>query len=1000
MTRRDWGPGRQPSVAVGLLLMTVAAGTATATATVQTRQGAPRSPVGPIEELATLHLNPGLRAELVASEPQIASPVAIAFDERGRLWVVEMRDYPNGPAPGDPPEGRLSVLEDRDGDGRFEHARVFADGLLFANGVLPWGDGAIVTAAPHIVWLLDDDGDGRADRREVLYEGFAEENPQLRVSHPTLGIDGWVYVANGLRGGKVRRAGDPDAEPIDLSGRDFRFDPTTGRAEAVAGMGQFGLTFDDWGRRFVCTNRNHLIPIVVEDRYASRNPDLPAPPPSRDDQTAGGAARVFPLVDQFTTSSLHIGSFSAACGVTIYRGDRLPSSYRGSAFTCEPTGSLVHQEVLSPDGAGFKGHPPREGVEFLASTDPWCRPVSMAHGPDGALYVVDMYRAVIEHPQWMPPELRDRPDLLLGKDLGRIWRIVPDDEADADRSQRPFPAEAATAELVSLLDHPDAWWRTTAQRLLLQRNDPAAIDPLRKAARSSASPLGRVHASWLLEHAGKLDEETILGLLRADHPRLREHGALLAERRLADAPALLEALAGLADDPDPRVRFQAALSLGFSDDDRVLDPMATIALLGADDHWTRYAVASAVPGRAGALVETLLSPEHDLAALPDEGRIALLRELTALVGARRDPVEIAAVLGEIQSIDGGTASRWLVAGLDGLAEGLGRRGTGLAAVLDRLPEAVVDRTASALARLSDVAEDPDRPEDDRLRAIRLLAQAPGTVALPALARLLVDEPIQDLRIASARALAARPEPEAAGILLDPFRSFTPPVRRAVASALLSRPDRASALLDAIEDGRLSPRDLDADQSRRLRDHPSAEVRDRARSLLASSLPGDRAEALKRYRAALELPSDPSRGREVFRRACATCHQIEGIGAVVGPDIGDTRTKTKEALLSDILNPNGAIDANYLSYTVATVDGQVVTGLIAAETASALTLLRAEGQSDTVLKRDVEEMRSDGVSLMPEGLEKDITVDQMADLLDYLKNWRYMDGAVPLPSPSP
>jgi putative membrane-bound dehydrogenase-like protein len=377
-----------------------------------------RSPLTPKEAQKLFRLPPGLRIELVASEPQIESPVAMAFDEDGKLWVVEMRDYPHGPKPGEKAQGRIKVLEDRDGDGFYETATVYADNLLFANGVLPWKGGAVVTMAPKIVYIKD-------GKTEVLYEGFSAGNPQLRVSHPVLGLDGWVYVANGLRGGKVKKAGDPGAKAIDLSGRDFRFNLLTGQYEALSGMGQYGNCFDDWGNRFVCDNRHHLRHVVIEDRYLKRNPFLAAPAvvqdiSSLDDEegplSSGG--RVYPISKNWTTSALHVGRFTAACGVHIYGGDLLPKEYRGCAFTCEPTGNLVHQEVLTPQGATFRSKPAKEGVEFLASTDDWFRPVFLSGGPDGALYIVDMYRAVIEHPEWMPPELKNRPDIRWGRRRG------------------------------------------------------------------------------------------------------------------------------------------------------------------------------------------------------------------------------------------------------------------------------------------------------------------------------------------------------------------------------------------------------------------------------------------------------------------------------------------------------------------------------------------------------------------------------------------------------
>ncbi|RPH37328.1 MAG: dehydrogenase, partial [Planctomycetota bacterium] len=514
-----------------------------------------KSPLTPEQSLAEFRIRPGLRMELVASEPDVQSPVAAAFDENGFLYAVEMLDYPT-PDPSKPPRGRVKRLEDRDGDGRYETSVVYADGLLMAQGVLPWKGGILVTQAPNVLFLKDTDGDGKADVRETLYSGFAVENPQLRVSFPTFGLDNWIYVANGQKGGKIRNAARPESRPIDISGMDFRFDPIHDRAEAITGFGQFGLTFDDWGRRFVCTNRNHLIPLVIPNQYFKRNPFLAAPGPVHDNHGAGGAASVHPISKNWTLSSAHSGSFTASCGVFVYRGDLLPKEFQGHVFTCEPTGNLIHEETLTQAGASFTWKPPHEGTEFLASPDNWFRPVSMFSGPDGALYVADMYRTEVEHPDWVPADMKSRFDWNHRRDQGRLWRIVP--EGKRNPAPRPQLAKAKTADLVALLDHPDAWWRTTAQRLLIERQDRDAWPALRALA-ASGSPFGRLHAAWTLEGHQQLEIDLVLRLLVDPAPGVRENAVRLAER-WASQPPVAEQLIRLASDPDSQVRFQTALT--------------------------------------------------------------------------------------------------------------------------------------------------------------------------------------------------------------------------------------------------------------------------------------------------------------------------------------------------------------------------------------------------------------------------------------------------------
>ncbi|MBI3858028.1 MAG: HEAT repeat domain-containing protein [Planctomycetes bacterium] len=920
-----------------------------------------KSPLTPEQALAEFKTRPGLRVELVASEPEVMSPVAAAFDEQGRLFVVEMLDYPVYDK-SKPPQGRIKLLEDKDGDGRFETATVFAEGLLMAQGVQPWKGGILVTQAPNVLYLKDSDGDGKADVRETLFSGFAAENPQLRVSFPTFGLDNWIYVANGQRGGKIKNAAKPESQPIDIGGQDFRFDLVHDRAEAITGFGQFGLTFDDWGHRFVCTNRNHLIPLVIPNAYFKRNPFLAAPGPVTDNQGAGGAARVYPISKAWTLSSVHSGTFTASCGVFVYRGDLLPREYRGHVFTCEPTGNLIHEEELTPAGGSYTWKPPHEGAEFLASPDNWFRPVSMFPGPDGALYVVDMYRMEVEHPDWVPADMKARYNFNHRRDQGRLWRIVP--EGKRNPAPRPALAQVKTPDLVALLDHPDAWWRLTAQRLLIERQDARSWAPLLKMA-ASGDPLGRLHAAWALEGQNQLGNDLILRLLVDPSPGVRENAVRLAERWTAQS-SIQEQLLRLAGDPDSHVRWQTALTLGAWESDQILEPLARIAAAAIDDRWTRLAVASAVPTRAGLLIPKIQDP-------------LFLRELATIVGSRRDKEEVAGVIRGL----GTTAGRRQSAVLNGLAEGMARRGAKLGEFLGSLPE--------VLSQAGGVALDGARPLPERLDAIRLLVHLPWDAASVPLGALLAEEQPQEVRIAAVSALSTHGRPEISAMLLKSWKKALPALKREILEAMGRRPERIQALLDEIEANRMMPGELGAALLKQVLNHGDAAIRERAKKVVQDKMPEERQKIIDRFKPALAMTGDPKRGREIFKTNCAACHKILGIGTLVGPDISDTLSKAPDQLLVDILDPSRVIDNNYANYVVKTKSGAVLSGYIAAQTASSLTLRRGEGQQDVVLREDIEEMKSSGVSLMPEGLEKNVTIEGMADLIAFLKGWRFIDA---------
>jgi putative heme-binding domain-containing protein len=401
-------------------------------------------------------------------------------------------------------------------------------------------------------------------------------------------------------------------------------------------------------------------------------------------------------------------------------------------------------------------------------------------------------------------------------------------------------------------------------------------------------------------------------------------------------------------------------------------------------------VATAVPERAGKLIRELIFMKDGLTSQVSANRLLLLQELATLVGARGEPREVEGVLRVLESR---TALPWQMAGLNGLAEGMSRRGVQLGVFLRKsLPDSDAPRiTGNLLSQAAGAARDDKREVAERLGAVRLLAHAEWTTARPPLVQLMYDDPAQEIRIAAVRALAAHPHKEVPALLMKSWGSLTPAIRREVLEAMLRQPDRIAFLLDEVEGKRVKPGDIDAIRTRQLVNHGRAEIRDRARKLLQENLPADRKLTLEKYQAALKLPGNVARGKEVFQKNCATCHRVAGVGVDVGPAITDTLGKTADAILVDILLPNQAIDNNFINYTVTTRSGKALTGIIVQETASSITLQRAENQTDVVLRQDIDEIQSTGVSLMPEGLEKNISVQEMADLLFFLKNWRYVEG---------
>jgi putative membrane-bound dehydrogenase-like protein len=435
---------------------------------------APESaPLSPADSLKALRLPPGFEAQIVAAEPLVLDPVAFDWDAQGRLWVVEMADYPLGLGDSGASGGRVRILEDRDADGTYDHSTLFAEGLNFPNGLITWRDGVIVTAAPDILFLRDTNGDGKADQKEILYTGLTEGNQQLRANGLRWGLDNWIYVAagghHGKHGADTKLKSSRTGKETLVGSRDFRIRPDTGEVEPQSGPTQFGRNRDDWGHWFGTQNSHPLWHYVLPEHYLRRNPHL-ITGDGRVQLPGGSNPPVYPASppEKRYHSFQQSGRYTSACGGMIYQDSLLFPATQTTAFICEPFHNLVQALVLTDDGVTFKAT--RLGAEnqpdFFASTDRWCRPVMTRTGPDGALWVADMYRYMIEHPQWLPKEGKDEllPHYRLGEDKGRIYRIIK-----KDTPSRPIPNLSAltTEAIVEQLNSPNAWIRDKAQQMLL-----------------------------------------------------------------------------------------------------------------------------------------------------------------------------------------------------------------------------------------------------------------------------------------------------------------------------------------------------------------------------------------------------------------------------------------------------------------------------------------------------------------------------------------------------
>lgn len=955
-------------------------------------------PRSPEESLKAFEIEPGVRIELFAAEPLVMDPVAIAFDQQGHAYVVEYGDYPTGPEDGDEPLSRVIVLLDTDGDGRADERHVFADRLTFAHSLLPMKGGILVGAQSQLLFLKDTDGDFSADERTVLYEGFVPAHPQMQIGNPRWGLDNWVYCNYGP--GKITSPLRP-GEEVQMPRSEFRFHPLTGEFGPAAGLGQFGNTIDNYGNRFFCTNRNPIMTALLPLSAVRRNPYAIISDPRYDVAPSGGDTRVYPLVEMKSNYLSHAGTHTSACGVTAYHGDLFEGSFQHSLFVCEPIGHLVTRSIVRPDGAVLKATRAREKADFLASRDTWFRPASLATGPDGALYLADMYRLWVEHPKFLPPEIAARLDWRAGEDRGRIWKMYPQ-----DGSPRAFTPPASLDQTVALLEHANGWCRQLGQRLLVERQDRSVADRLRHYLRNHPRELTRLHALQTLDGLGVLRNADLVGTdvskgvqgcLADGSAEVVRAAVRLAAGRLSESPAVTAAVCGLVTHPDARVRFEVAVALGESRAAESTSALAELARTDGHDSAMATAILTAVRERAGLLLSGLIQSDdrsgagsRTAASIPLE----LVRDLATVVGARGDIEELRLTLSLFDSAGPADTDHdaWQSAVVTGLANGLPRHRGGLgrislASLMKNPPEgleASVGGIREVLKRAAVTATKDDADITSRRAAIELLGYQSFQETEPTLRLLLAASQSGTVQQAAMNALQRAGGAAAADVVLEQWPSLGPDVRSSGLALLLRRADSTLKTLQAMSDGTVNPAVVDIDQRVRLMKHSNRQIRELAANLFGGAVSANRREVAEQYSAALSIDGDPLRGEAVFRRVCSKCHRINGQGHQVGPDISDVRNRSFEALLFDILDPNSKVEPRFTDYAVITSDGRVYNGLMVSESEEVVVLRQAENREQVIPRAEIDELRSTSKSLMPEGVEKEVTIDQMADLLAFLK----------------
>lgn len=970
------------------------------------------------DALATYKVADGFKIELIASEPLISDPVDMEIDEYGKMYVVEMHGYPLDKSG----SGKIILLKDTEGDGVMDSRTVFKDGLVLPNSIMRWKKGVLVTDSPAILYLEDTDGDGVADITDTVVTGFALTNPQHNVNSPVYGLDNWIYIAHegavstreykkefGDEGSEVFLSQYPEAAklPVNANGLSIRMRPDKKLIEMTSSRGQFGQTFDAWGHLFECNNSNQGYQEVIADRYFQRNHSLLAGDATQSMSDHLNAAEVFPITTNPDRQLLtNIGVMTSACGLTAYMADLFPAPYNGNVtFVAEPVSNLVHVDILRDSGASFVASRILHEKEFLASTDAWARPVNMYVGPDGALYVLDYYRRVIESPEWMSDEVIKAGGLYDGYDKGRIYRITPQDAGTAQWTKGLTLGDESSGNLVKKLEEKNHWWRINAQRLLVDRADKNAVAPLLKMI-SEGNEFGRLHALWTLEGMGELQSEQIRNALKDTVAGIRENAIRLAELHLKADPQLAKSLLALQNDKNAKVRFQLLLTLGNVTTTEASAARTKLLFNDISDKWVQIAALSASSSQALPLLNVVMDKfREDIPAYA-----SLVKRLTSMIGVAGTADEIHNIISTAVGGKGSDQAQKKAAIIHGLAAGLKSRLDSVV-ITERDQQALIntffdhpsaDMRQAALALLAtnnitdplmkdaairkaaSIMNDVSQPFAKRVEATNFIGLGDPSPYTEDLKKLINPKEEPPIQLAAIGTLSRAKGTAISEYAIQQWDVLTPEIRDAAINSFMSDSDRITLLIDALEKDKIKPSGVSFPTSVQLMQNKNDNLRNRARVIFTKN-ERDRKKVNKEYEESLKLEGNAANGKEVYMKNCAICHQVRGkMGVAIGPDLGTVQNWIKEDVMANIIDPSLSISSGFDMWNVELNSGETTQGIIFSETPVAITL-RNNGKLDrTINRQDIRSIRAMNVSAMPVGLEKNIDKQQMADLLAFLR----------------